>query len=82
MTNSEPPPEFVFSETESPPVVAVITDNGRVIQRPFCHGASMSRQEMVDFIPSTGMGRFTRLTAPERLPDNLGIAYDELARER
>ena len=44
--------------------------------------ASMSRQEMVDFIPSTGMGRFTRLAAPERLPDNLGISYDELSRER
>jgi glyoxylase-like metal-dependent hydrolase (beta-lactamase superfamily II) len=44
--------------------------------------ASMSRQEMVDFIPSTGMGRFTRLASPERLPDNLGIVYDELSRER
>jgi glyoxylase-like metal-dependent hydrolase (beta-lactamase superfamily II) len=41
--------------------------------------AGMSRQETVDFIPSTGMGRFSRLASPERFPVNLGVAYDELS---
>jgi len=41
--------------------------------------AGMSRQETVDFIPSTRMGRFTSRTADQRLPVNLGIVYDELA---
>ncbi len=40
--------------------------------------AGMSREETVDFIPSTGMGRFASLARPELLPVNLGIAYDEL----
>ena len=48
MTNFESPPEFVFSETESPPVVAVITDNGRAIQRPFRHGVTASLSHGVD----------------------------------
>ena len=41
--------------------------------------AGMSRQEAVDFIPSTRMGRFANLANSNRLPVNLGVAYDELA---
>lgn len=40
--------------------------------------AGMTRQQTVDFIPSTGMGRFANLSEGQRLPVNLGIVYDEL----
>ena len=41
--------------------------------------AGMSRQETVDFIPTTNLGRFSGLARPELLAVNLGIVYDELA---
>ena len=44
--------------------------------------SGMSREETVDFIPSTGMGRFSGLARPERLAANLGVAYDEIIERR
>ena len=40
--------------------------------------AGMSRQETVDFIPTTNLGRFANLARPELLAVNLGTVYDEL----
>ena len=40
--------------------------------------AGMSRQETVDFIPTTNLGRFSGLARSEQLATNLGIVYDEL----
>ncbi len=44
--------------------------------------AGMSREETVDFIPSTAMGRFSGLAQPGRLAANLGIAYEEIIARR
>ncbi len=41
--------------------------------------AGMSREETVDFIPNTRMGRFANLAEPARLATNLGVAYDEIS---
>ena len=40
--------------------------------------AGMEREELVQFIPSTGLGRFSGLANSNRLEINLGIVYDEM----
>lgn len=44
--------------------------------------AGMSRDETMDFIPNSGMGRFSSLAEPSRLATNLGIAYEEIRDRR
>lgn len=40
--------------------------------------AGMSREETVDFIPTTRLGRFSGFARSDRLAVNLGIVYDEI----